>query len=673
MTARTLPADRLWRQFVLAAVGAALLLAGMAVDLGILARGGMGGSHRGMEALWIAEGVVSLAVLLGPGRGFFVGAWNQLLRRSSNMDTLIAMGTGVAWLYSTTVVAAPGLFPGQGVMPYYDGVGVVVALVLLGQWLEARARGRAQDALERLSALQAPSARVLRDGVESDVPVEDVRVGDRIVLRPGERIPVDGVVVEGQSLVDESMLTGEPIPVSKAEGDPLFGGTINTTGSLRYRGTKLGEESALAQIAEAVRRAQATRPPVARLVDRVSRIFVPGVMILAIVTFLGWYNFGGDGGAVAGAVAAASVLLIACPCALGLATPLSLTVGVEAMARGGALVRNGEALEAAARADVIVLDKTGTLTRGKPSLSEVVSMPGGMEEDEILRLAAAVESESEHPLASAIVQGAQGRGIVVPRAEAFEAFPGAGAGARVDGRQVRLGTPAFLEESGISSSALVGPLSGMASRGQTAIVVAVEGALVGAIAVADSLRPDAPEVVARLRRLGLDVVLLTGDGQKTAEAVAVAAGISRIHAGVRPEGKVLLIRELQAEGHTVAMVGDGLNDAPALSQADVGFAMGSGTEVAVAAADVTLVGGRLAALPTALRVARATLLNIRQNLWGAFVYNLAALVAATGVLVPTLGARFVLSPLLAGAAMSLSSVTVVMNAQRLRWLLGGSR
>jgi Cu+-exporting ATPase len=655
-------ANRLWRQFLLASLGASFLLVGMVVDMV------SGMDHGGMRPLWVAEGIVSLAVLLGPGRGFFLGAWNQFRQKSSNMDTLIAVGTGVAWTYSTAVVVSPGSFPEHSRMPYYDGAGVVVALVILGQWFEARARARAGEALEKLVALQAPMARVLRDGEAHEIKVEAVRPGDLLLLRPGERVPVDGVVLEGQSGVDESMLTGESLPVSKGGGDSLFGGSVNTLGSLTYRATKVGAESALAQIAEAVKRAQATRPRVARLVDRVSRVFVPSVMILAVLTFLAWYDFGGEGGALRGAIAAASVVLIACPCALGLATPLSLTVGVEAMARGGALVRNGEALEKAAKIDLLVFDKTGTLTRGKPALSDVRGA-AGVEPEVVLALAASVEALSEHPLAGAIVEGARARGIALPKAEGFEASPGSGVGATVDGRAVRVGTRHFLEALGISCAPLEPALQALASRGETPVLVASDGKPIGVIAVFDSLRSEAQEAVSRVKALGVDLLLLTGDSQATAEAVGRAAGILRVRAGVKPAGKVVAVQEVQHEGKTVGMVGDGLNDAPVLSQADVGFAMGSGTDVAVAAADVTLVGGRLLSLPWSIRVARATLGNIRQNLWGAFGYNLVALVVATGVLVPFLGHAFVLTPLLAGAAMSLSSVTVVLNAQRLRYQL----
>jgi Cu+-exporting ATPase len=616
--------------------------------------------HATMGRLWLLEGCVSLGILLGPGFRFTEGAWHLLRSRRANMDTLIALGTWSAWLYSTAVVLSPAL-QRRGGMPYYDGAGVVIALVLLGQWFETRARGRASSILEELEALQRGTATVLRGGVEERIPLGDVQVGDLLVVRPGDMVPVDATVEEGRSAVDESRLTGESLPVTKAPGAPVFAGTINTTGSLRCRALRLGRHSAVAQIAEAVRKAQGSRPPVARLVDRVSAVFVPGVMILAVLTFLAWYDLGGPGGGLEGVIAAASVLLIACPCALGLATPLSISVGVEGLARRGALVRDGADLEGAARADCVVLDKTGTLTAGRPAVVEVLPHAGWTEEA-LLGVAAAVEAPSEHPLARAIVEKARERGLSVAPAEDFVASPGEGVSARVGGKRVRAGSPAYLQEEGSEfpdGQALV-------ARGASPIGVAVSGEPAGLLGLADPVRPEGPSVVSELGRLGLEVWLVTGDAEAPAEEAARSAGVRNVKARVRPEGKADFVRTLQERGRVVAMVGDGLNDAPALSQADAGFAMGSGTDFATASAGITLLGGRLAVLPGAIRAARATMRNIRQNLWGAFAYNLVALVLATGALVPALGPRFALSPLVAGLAMSLSSATVVLNAQRLR-------
>ncbi len=661
---------RLLRDVVFAGAVGLLLLAGMLVDLfpswfGLPPAGHGHAPAGGLRLLWAVEGALSLPVLLGPGRTFFVSAWNQFRRHSANMDTLIALGTGAAWLYSTAVVAAPGLFPPGTAMPFYDAAVVVLALVLLGQWLEARARGRTGDALRRLTELQAKTARVLEGGVEREVAVEEVEVGNVVLVRPGERIPIDGVVVWGESSVDESMLTGEPIPAVKREGDAVFGGTLNGACALRLRATQVGAASALARIVEMVQRAQTSRPAIGRLVDRVSGVFVPSVMIVAILTFMAWYTFGGEQKLLYGLVTAASVLLIACPCALGLATPISLTVGVGRLAEAGVLVRNGEALETAARIQVMVLDKTGTVTHGKPALTDVVPGPGH-DAAEVVSLAAAAEALSEHPLASAIVVGAKTRGVASIAAEGLEAVAGRGVRARAGGRTLRVGSRAFLEAEGIDPRALEPAADGLAGQGRTVVYVAADGVAVGLVAVADTVKPEAANVVAELRALGLEVVMITGDDARAAQAVAREVGITRVLAQVLPGDKAARIRELQANGAVVGMVGDGINDAPALAQGDVGFAIGSGTDVAIEAADVTLVGGRLGALPAAIRISRATLRNIKQNLAGAFAYNLVAVVIATGVLVPLLGPGWFLSPLIAGGAMSLSSITVVGNALRLR-------
>ncbi len=650
---------RLARQALVAGLVGLVLVAGMLGDMGA----GPGATHHPsatMRIVWLLEGALSLPVLLGPGRSFFAGAWNHLRRRSANMDTLVALGTGTAWVYSILVAAAPRLFP-PGTMPFYDAAVVVIAFVLAGQWLEAKARRRTGDALGRLGALAARTARIVRDAGEVERPIEQVTAGDVVAVRPGERLPVDGIVVWGRSTVDESMLTGEPAPIAKAERDPVFGGTVNGSGALRVRATQVGAGSALARIAELVRRAQTSRPAIGRLVDRVSGVFVPLVIIVAVLTFLAWYDLGGRDRAATGLVAAASVLLVACPCALGLATPISLGIGVGRLAEAGVLVRDGQALETAARLRTIVFDKTGTLTRGRPTVA-AIAPSGEWTERELLRVAAGVEALSEHPLAAAVVAAATARGISPAPAHAFEAVAGRGVRAAVEGREVRIGSSAFLVESGIA----VGDDPGLHVPGATRLAIAVDGAYAGGIAVADEVRPDAGQAIAALRRLGVEPVLMTGDAEPTARAVAAAVGIDRVLAHVLPGDKAARIRELQAGGAAVGMVGDGINDAPALAQADVGFALGSGTDVAIEAADVTLVGGRLASLPAAVRASRATLRNIGQNLFGAFVYNVVAILIATGAFVPLLGPRWLLSPIVAGAAMALSSVTVVANALRLR-------
>jgi Cu+-exporting ATPase len=659
---------RLRRDFVRAAAVAALLLVAMVVDLrpawfGIPVDAHGHGDPAFLRPLWALQGLLTLPILLGPGRTFFSSAWSQFRRRSTNMDTLIALGTGVAWLYSTAVVVAPGLFPPGTAMPFYDAAAVVIALVLLGQWLEARARGRTGEALEALSRLQVKAVRVRRGDEEALLAPEAVQVGDVVVVRPGERLAVDGVVIEGESHVDESMLTGEPMAVKKRSGARVYGGTLNREGSLGFRATQVGSGTALARIVEAVRRAQASRPPIARLVDDVSRVFVPTVMIVAVLTFMGWYTFGGELKLLYGLVAAASVLLIACPCALGLATPMSLTVGLGRMAEAGILVRNGEALQKAASLAVLCIDKTGTLTEGRPSLREVAPVPG-VDGVELLRLAAAAEAASEHPLAAAIVEGARERGVAVARATSFEALPGRGVRASLNGVLLQVGRRDFVV--GDAATPLDALAERLAAEGLTLAWVARDGALLGLVGIGDRVRAEARDAVASLRRLGLRVVLLTGDALPTARAVARELGIDEVRAGLLPEAKLDVIQKLQAEGHAVGMAGDGINDAPALAQADVGIAIGGGADVAVAAADVTLLGGRLSALPTAVALSRRTLRNIKQNLAGAFVYNLAAIVIATGALVPLFGTAALLSPLVAGAAMSLSSVTVVTNALRLR-------
>jgi P-type Cu+ transporter len=616
-----------------------------------------------LRVLWALMGVFALAVLAYSGSQFFTGAWRALRHRQANMHTLIATGTGIAWAYSTVAITAPGLFPDDKMTEvYYDVTVVVTAFVVLGLALEVKARGRSSEAIRKLIGLQARTARVVRDGRELDVPVEDVVAGDLVLVRPGEKVPVDGIVVEGASAVDESMITGESIPVAKSAGDEVIGATMNTTGAFRFRATRVGKDTALAQIVRLVQDAQASKVPIQRVVDRVSSYFTPAVMILAIGGFVVWYVLGPAPAIAYALIVAVTTLIIACPCALGMATPVSLTTGVGKGAEHGILIRSGDALQVTSRLDAIVLDKTGTITWGKPSLTDVV--PFGAGEEELLRLAAAVEKTSEHPLAAAIVAGADARGLELPEVEGFEAIPGHGVRARVEGRELLLGNLRLLEREGIDASALTSDWERLADEGKTPMYAALDGKAAGLVAVADTVKDDSVEAIAELTRLGLEVAMLTGDNERTARAIARQVGVDRVLAEVLPEEKAAEVRKLQLEGKKVGMVGDGINDAPALTQADVGFAIGTGTDVAIEAADVTLISGSLRGAVTGIEISKATMRNVRQNLVGAFGYNSVGLPIALGVLYPLVG--ILLSPIMAAAAMTLSSITVISNANRLR-------
>jgi P-type Cu+ transporter len=588
--------------------------------------------------------------------------WLALAHRSAEMNSLITIGTAAAYGYSLIVTVAPSLLPADVREVYFETTGVILTLILLGRLIETRAKAGTGQAIRELLGLQARTARVVRDGTEAEIPVDQVVVGDEVVVRPGEKVPVDAVVVSGASAVDESMVTGEPIPAVKRAGDTVIGATINTTGSLRVRAAKVGADTMLAQIVKMVQQAQASRAPIQRLADAVSSYFVPAVIAIAVATFTVWFTAGPAPAFTLALVSAIAVLIIACPCALGLATPLSIQVGTGKGARAGILIRSAEALETAHKLDTIVLDKTGTITAGHPALTDI-RPAGNWDEDGLLALVAAAESDSEHPLAAAIAAGARDRGVAVLPAAEFESVTGKGVQATVGGRAVLVGSARLLAEAGISADALEPVAAELSAQGKTPVLAAVDGEPAGVLAIADTIKDDSAAAIAALRRLGIDVVMLTGDNARTAAAIARQAGVSRVLAEVLPEHKAGEVRRLQAAGRTVGMAGDGINDAPALAAADVGLAIGTGTDVAIEAADITLISGSLAGLVTAISLSRATMRNIRQNLLFALGYNAIGIPVAAGILYPFAGIR--LSPVIAAAAMALSSLSVVANANRL--------
>lgn len=614
--------------------------------------------------VWGLLGVLTLPVLFWAGNHFYRGMWQGLKHRQANMHTLIAIGISAAWLYSSVAVVVPQIFPSESLAEvFYDVTAVVVALVNLGLLLELRARGRTSEAIKKLIGLQAKTARVVRGGAEVDLPIEEVLVGDTVIVRPGEKIPVDGIILEGRSAVDESMITGESLPVEKGPGAEVIGATMNQTGSFRFRATKVGKDTALAQIIRLVQDAQGSKAPIQRVVDQVSHYFVPSVLILAVAAATIWFIFGPQPAFVYALIVFVTTLIIACPCALGLATPTSLTMGIGKAAQQGILIRSGDALQTSKRLHSIVLDKTGTITKGKPELTAVVA-ESGFEEDEVLRLAAAVERKSEHPLADAIIEGAQARKLVLPEAGNFNAIPGRGVEATVEGRLVFLGNATLMKERAVPLGRLVAEAQHLADAGQTAMYLAIDGRPAGIVAVADTIKEDSKAAIAAFKELGLEVVMLTGDNRRTAEAIGRLVGVDRVLAEVLPQDKAHEVQKLQLEGKVVGMVGDGINDAPALAQADIGFAIGTGTDVAIEAADVTLISGSLRGVVTAVAISKATMRNVYQNLLGAFIYNGLGIPIAMGLLYPVIG--LLLSPLIAAAAMAASSVTVVSNANRLR-------
>jgi Cu+-exporting ATPase len=622
----------------------------------------MGSTTR--RVVWALLGVLSFPVMVWSGSQFFSGMWNALKHRAANMHTLIATGITAAFAYSVVAVAWPQVFPDPKLAEvFWDVTDVVVALVVLGLALEIKARGRTSQAIKKLIGLQAKTARVLRDGKEVDLPVEEVLVSDTVIVRPGEKIPVDGEVTTGASAVDESLITGESIPVEKLVGDEVIGGTLNKTGSFRFRATKVGKDTALANIIRMVKDAQGSKAPIQRVVDTVSGYFVPAVMILAVLAFVVWYDFGPEPRLIFSTIVFVTTLIIACPCALGLATPTSLTVGIGKGAENGILIRSGDALQTAENLDAIILDKTGTITRGEPTLTDVV-VAQGQNETEVLRLAASLERGSEHPLGEAIVKGAEIRGVTLAEAETFASVPGHGITGRIDGHEVLLGNVKLMRDRGFATQSLDADWERLANEGKTPMYVAIDGKPAGLVAVADTVKPDSKAAIDALKALGIEVVMITGDNELTGRAIAQQVGIERVLSEVLPDQKAHEVQKLQLEGKAVGMVGDGVNDAPALAQADVGFAIGTGTDVAIEASDVTLIKGSLLGVVTAIEISRATMRNVRQNLVGAFGYNVLGIPVAMGVLYPFIG--LLLSPLIAAAAMAFSSVTVVTNANRLR-------
>ena len=677
---------RLLLKFAVAlAVGAVLMLMMLIPESAI-----------GMRWQWRIQFILATPVQLWAGRQFYLGAWGALRHKTSDMNTLVTVGTSVAYLYSAAVTFFPGTFEeaagaGFEAAVYYDSAVLIIGLILLGRYLEARAKGRTSAAMRRLVGLQAKTARVVREapvgvaGVEADIPVELVAVGDVVVVRPGEKIPVDGEVLEGRSAVDESMLTGEPIPVEKGLGDEVIGATLNRTGSFRFRATKVGRDTALAQIVRLVEEAQGSKAPIQRVADYVASIFVPVVLAVAVVTLLIWYFFGPEPAVTLAMLAFVAVLIIACPCAMGLATPTAIVVGTGKGAENGILIRSGEALELAHKLDAVVLDKTGTLTRGRPEVTDVVVAgvdpgatdlaavkpgaggAGSVDRERLLRLAASAERGSEHPLGEAIVEAARAQDVQLLEAREFSAVPGRGVEATlIDRKAVRvlLGNAALLDERGYAAGELEESAATMAHEGKTPMFVVVDEQVVGVIAVADVLKPGAAAAVRELEGLGLEVHMLTGDNRRTAEAVARQAGIEHVLAEVLPGSKAQAVKDLQAQGKVVAMVGDGINDAPALAQADIGIAIGTGTDVAMETADVTLIRGELAPIAAAVRLSKATMRVIKQNLGWAFGYNVALIPVAAGVLYPAFG--ILLDPVFAAVAMALSSVSVLSNSLRLR-------
>jgi len=627
---------------------------------------------------WLLIGLATLGVMNYSGGRFYRGAWKSFLNHNANMDTLIALGTGAAWLFSVMVLLVPTLVPESARHVYFEAAAIIIALINFGSALELRARGKTSQAIRRLIGLTPKTARVIRNGEDVDIPIEEIGLSETLRVRPGEKIAVDGVIIEGHSTVDESMLTGEPMPVSKAKGDIVVAGTLNKTGSFLFLASRIGKDTVLARIIELVQKAQNTKPAIARLVDKVSSIFVPVVMILAVLTCLVWFNFAeflapdyiGPVSRVSFMlVTTMTVLIIACPCALGLATPISIMVGVGKAAEYGVLIRKGDALQRAGQLTTVVMDKTGTVTEGRPMVTKLLPA-GNWDEKRLLQIAASIEAGSEHPLAEAVMDAARQKRIDLLAIDRFSAIAGSGVRARIEGKNTLFGNAKLMVENQVDVGSLESNAEELAAQSQTPMFLAVDGQIAGVVAVADPVKEDSRDAIKRLQAHGIRVVMLTGDNRATAEVVARDVGVDEVIAEVLPEDKAKKVAELQTTGAIVGMVGDGINDAPALASADVGFAIGTGTDIAIESADITLMRGSLHGVADAIAVSKATVSNIKQNLFGAFIYNALGIPLAAGILFPITG--LLLNPIIAGAAMAMSSVTVVTNANRLRFFKTGS-
>ncbi|MBH0070846.1 MULTISPECIES: heavy metal translocating P-type ATPase [Pseudoalteromonas] len=648
---------KLMRNMILAlGVGAPLMLYGLIFDMNVIT--------TTQRIAWFIVGLATLAVMAVAGKQFYNGAWQAFKNHAANMDTLIALGTGTAWLYSMVVVITPNLLPEVARHVYFEASAMIIGLISLGLALEVKARGRTSEAIKRLIGLQPKTARVIRDGQERDIDISDVVKSDQVRVRPGEKISVDGEVLEGSSSVDESMLTGEPMPVTKQIGDTVVAGSINKTGTLLFKATHIGSETTLANIINMVKRAQNSKPSIGRLADVISGIFVPTVMIIAILAGLAWLNFGPEPAIAYAVVAVTTVLIIACPCALGLATPMSVMVGIGKAAESGILIRNGEALQVTSKITTMILDKTGTITQGSPTVTDVITF-NNSDENTVMQHVASLESSSEHPLAEAIISYAKALNLTLSKVTDFDALTGKGVIGTLDGQTLLFGNKALMDKYHVAIDDAYEQAQTLASEAKTPMYFAVNQQLQAIIAVADPIKADSAAAIKRLQNKGIHLVMLTGDNQATAQAVAKKVGIKDFIAEVLPDDKVNEVIKRQAKGEIVGMTGDGINDAPALAQADVGFAIGTGTDIAIESGDITLMRGSLHGLADAIAVSSATILNIKQNLFGAFIYNVAGIPIAAGLLYPFFG--LLLNPVVAGAAMALSSLTVVSNANRLRF------
>jgi len=614
--------------------------------------------------IWPEIALITLSILVYSGWHFYSGAMKSLLLGQATMDTLIALGTGSAWLYSCIVLDYSETLPALAKHAYFEAAVVILAFINLGTGLETMARGKTSGAIRQLIGLQPRTARVIRDGLELDVPIAEVGLGETLRVRPGEKIPVDGVLLEGHSTLDEAMLTGEPLPVEKSVGSEVVAGTINQTGSFLFKATRIGRDTALAQIIKSVKQAQSSKPEIARLADKISGIFVPVVVAISVLTFFVWLIFGPEPSLGYAFVTSMTVLVIACPCALGLATPISVMVAVGRAAQSGILIRKGDALQTAGKLTCLILDKTGTVTEGKPIVS-TIEVIGNEQEDYVLQIAASIESGSEHPLAAAILLAAANKQLKLDKVDQFEAIAGLGVTAFINQQKVFFGNKALMDTQGISFSRYNNRLEKLSALGQTPMLLAVEDKIIGIIAVSDPIKKDSALAIQQLKNQGLRIIMVTGDNQITAHAIAKQAGIAEVRAQVLPQDKADVVKELQEQGECVGMVGDGINDAPALAQANVGLAIGTGTDVAIESADVVILQGSLLKVPEVIELSKATVINIKQNLVGAFFYNILSIPVAAGLLYPLFG--ILLNPMIAGAAMAMSSLTVVTNANRLRW------